>query len=85
MKRVLRWVNMADLMRLNGVDGNAAELLEAAGVDTVKALASERADSLASTMASVNAAKNLAPSVPDAKTVSAWITEAKTLEPKVTH
>jgi predicted flap endonuclease-1-like 5' DNA nuclease len=85
MKRVLRWVNMADLMRLKGVDGNAAELLEAAGVDTVKALASERADSLASTMASVNAAKNLAPSVPDAKTVAAWIAEAKTLEPKVTH
>ena len=85
MKRVLRWVNMADLMRLNGVDGNAAELLEAAGVDTVKALASERADSLASTMAGVNAAKNLAPSVPDAKTVAAWIAEAKTLEPKVTH
>ena len=85
MKRVLRWVNMADLMRLKGVDGNAAELLDAAGVDTVKALASQRADSLVSTMAGVNAAKNLAPSVPDAKTVAAWIAEAKTLEPKVTH
>ncbi len=85
MKRVLRWVNMADLMRLQGVDGNAAELLEAAGVDTVKELATRRADSLASTMAKVNADKSLAPGVPDEKTVAGWIAQAKTLEPKVTH
>ncbi len=33
---VLTWVNHADLHRINGVAGQTAELLEAAGVDTVK-------------------------------------------------
>jgi hypothetical protein len=34
-KRILTWVNLADLMRLNGVGKQFAELLEAAGVDSV--------------------------------------------------
>ena len=36
---VLRCVNMADLFRIKGVATQYAELLEAAGVDTVKELA----------------------------------------------
>ena len=35
-KLILRWVNHADLFRINGVGPQFAELLEAAGVDTVK-------------------------------------------------
>ena len=34
---VLRWVNHADLFRIKGVAGQYAELLEAAGVDSVVA------------------------------------------------
>ena len=36
--RILVWVNMADLFRINGVASQFAELLKAAGVDTVKEL-----------------------------------------------
>ena len=36
-KLILTWANHADLMRINGVGPQFSELLEAAGVDTVKA------------------------------------------------
>ena len=35
-KLILRWTNHADLFRINGVGPQFAELLEKAGVDTVK-------------------------------------------------
>jgi len=37
-KKVLKFANMADLMRIKGVGEEYSELLEAAGVDTVKAV-----------------------------------------------
>ena len=37
-KLILKWANHADLFRIKGVAGQFAELLEAAGVDTVKEL-----------------------------------------------
>ena len=42
--QVLRWVNHADLFRIKGIAGEYSELLEAAGVDTVKELKMRRAD-----------------------------------------
>lgn len=36
--QILVWVNMADLFRIKGVASQFAELLKAAGVDTVKEL-----------------------------------------------
>ena len=38
-KLLLEWVNHADLCRLDGVAGEYADLLEAAGVDTTPELA----------------------------------------------
>ena len=35
-KLILKWTNHADLFRINGIGPQFAELLEAAGVDTVK-------------------------------------------------
>lgn len=35
-KLILKWTNHADLFRIKGVAGQFAELLEAAGVDTVR-------------------------------------------------
>ena len=37
-KLILKWTNHADLFRIKGVGPQFAELLEAAGVDTVKEL-----------------------------------------------
>ena len=46
-KNILKWVNMCDLFRINGVAGQYSELLEGAGVDTVKELRNRNAENLA--------------------------------------
>ena len=45
-RQILQWVNCADLMRVNGVGGEYADLLEASGVDTVRELRRRNATSL---------------------------------------
>ncbi|MEZ6195529.1 MAG: DUF4332 domain-containing protein [Planctomycetota bacterium] len=82
---ILKWANLADLMRLNGVGPQFSELLEAAGVDTVKELRQRRADNLATKMAEINAEKKLTRRVPDAAAIQGWIDEAKKIDPTITH
>jgi len=84
-KLILKWVNHADLMRISGVGGEFAELLEAAGVDTVKELQHRNAENLAETMKSTNEEKNLTRVVPSADMVAKWIEQAKGMEPAVSH
>jgi predicted flap endonuclease-1-like 5' DNA nuclease len=83
--QLLKWANMADLMRISGVGSEFSELLEAAGVDTVKELRNRNAENLAAKMAEVNATKKLTRSVPSGKVVTGWVEQAKTLEPLITH
>jgi predicted flap endonuclease-1-like 5' DNA nuclease len=82
---ILKWVNHADLFRINGVAGQYAELLEASGVDTVPELAQRNAENLAAKMESINAEKKLVRALPSAERVQAWIDEAKSLPRVVTH
>jgi len=83
--QLLKWANMADLMRVSGVGSEYSELLEAAGVDTVKELRNRNAENLAAKMAEVNASKKLTRTVPSEKVVSGWIDQAKSLDPLITH
>ncbi len=82
---ILRWVNRADLCRIKGVSTQYSELLEAAGVDTVKELRTRRADNLTAKMREVNAAKRLVRRPPAEAEVANWVEQAKGLEPKVSH
>jgi predicted flap endonuclease-1-like 5' DNA nuclease len=82
---LLKWANMADLMRISGVGEEFSELLEAAGVDTVKELRNRNAENLAAKMAEVNAEKKLTRALPSAKTVAKWVDQAKELKPLITH
>jgi len=83
--QLLKWANLADLMRVNGVGPQFSELLEAAGVDTVKELRNRNASNLAGKMAEVNEAKKLARTAPAETVVEGWIQAAKTMEPKISH
>ena len=83
--RVLKFVNHADLMRIKGVGGEYAELLEAAGVDTVPELAGRNVANLATRMAEVNAAKRLVRAVPGEAAVRKWVAQARGLDRVVTH
>lgn len=83
--KILTWVNHSDLHRLDGVAGQFSELLEAAGVDTVKEFATRNAVNLEAKMIEVNEAKNLSGRVPSSDSLQKMIDQAKTLEQKVFH
>ena len=78
-KLILRFANMVDLYRINGVGSEYSELLEAAGVDTVPELAQRNAANLTRAMAEVNEEKNLTRRVPSETEVVKWIAHAKEL------
>lgn len=78
-KLILKWTNHADLFRIHGVGPQFAELLEAAGVDTVKELSHRVPANLVAKMEEVNAEKNLVGRVPSVKEVEKMVAEAKTL------
>ena len=84
-KLILTWVNHADLFRIKGIGPQFSELLEAAGVDTVKELATRRADNLAAKMLEVNEQKHLTKVVPTEKMLQDMIDQAKNLPGIVTY
>ena len=78
-KLILTWTNHCDLMRINGVGPQFSELLEAAGVDTVKELKHRVPANLQKKLEEVNAQKNLTNRVPSEKEVEKMIEQAKEL------
>jgi len=76
---ILKWVNFADLYRIKGVGEEYSELLEAAGVDTVKELAQRNPDNLYAKIVEVNQAKELVRQIPGSKQVASWVEQAKAL------
>ncbi len=82
---ILTWVNHADLFRIKGVAGQFSELLEAAGVDTVKEFATRNADNLHAKMVETNEKMGLSGRVPSLDSLKEMIAHAKTLVPKVSH
>ena len=84
-KQILEWVNRADLMRCKGIGSEYSDLLEAAGVDTVKELRRRNAKALTAKMIEVNEDKRLVRRLPTEKMVTRWIDHAKALDPLVTY
>ena len=84
-KLILRWTNHADLFRINGVGPQFAELLEAAGVDTVKEFSHRVAENLQPKLVEVNEARHICGRTPAVAEIQKMIDQAKELEPKVTY
>lgn len=84
-KLILRWTNHADLFRIKGVGPQFAELLEAAGVNTVKELRHRSADKLEAKLIEVNETRNLTGRVPSSKELQRIIDEAIVIEPVITY
>ena len=84
-KLVLEWVNHADLFRIKGVGEEYADLLEAAGVDTVVELAQRKAENLLEKMTAINAEKKLVRRLPVLSQVQSWVEQAKQLPRIVTY
>jgi predicted flap endonuclease-1-like 5' DNA nuclease len=82
---VLTWVNHADLFRIKGIAGQFAELLEAAGVDTVKEFATRNPENLHEKLLETNEKFGLSGRVPAIDSLKEMIEQAKSLEAIVTH
>lgn len=79
-QQILEWVNRADLFRVKGIGEEYSDLLESAGVDTVKELRTRNAANLTTKMAEVNRKKRLVRRLPTESMVAGWIGHAKKLE-----
>ena len=84
-KQLLCWANVADRMRIKGVRKEYAELLQAAGVDTVKELKYRNPARLAKAMAEANAKRKLVRVLPSDQAVVRWIEHAKKLQLKIKY
>jgi hypothetical protein len=84
-KQLLCWANGADRMRVKGIRKEYAELLQAAGVDTVKDLKYRNPENLAKAMADTNKKHKLVRMLPSQKVVGHWIENAKKLQLKITY
>jgi predicted flap endonuclease-1-like 5' DNA nuclease len=78
-KRILEWVNHADLFRIKGVGEEYSDLLEEAGVDTVPELAQRNPENLFAKLKETNAEKKLVRRLPPLSSVQSWVEQAKQL------
>lgn len=83
--KILDWVNMADLFRIKGIASQFAELLKAAGVDTVKELRNRNAENLHAKLVEVQEEKKITRTVPALSQVTDFVEQAKALDPIVTY
>jgi PAS domain S-box-containing protein len=84
-KLILAWVNRADLMRVPGIGEEYSDLLELAGVDTVKELRRRSPENLYQKMQEVNEQRPVVRRVPSLSEVSAWIEAASEIEALLTY
>ena len=78
-EQVMEWVNRADLMRVKGIGEEYSDLLEAAGVDTVKELKNRKPANLHTKLVAVNEKKRLVRRLPTEQMVAKWIAYAMKL------
>ncbi len=76
---IVQWVRHADLLRLNGMSGIYAELLNAVGIDSVSELTKCTAETLHQKFIDVNATKRLSRILPILTQIRDWIEQAKGL------
>ena len=85
-KLILKWANHADLMRIKGIGGEYAELLEKVGVDTVKELAKRNADNLYEAVENFDLTTSpIVRRKPGKDEIHTWIRQAKRLKPTLTY
>src|SRR6202166_489873 len=84
-KQLLCWANVADRMRIKGISKEYAELLQAAGVDTVKELKYRNPSNVAKAMADANKKHKKVRLLPSEKVIGHWIENAKKLQLKISY
>ena len=78
-------VSNEDLMRITGIGGRYAEILEAVGVHSVVGLSQRDPAELADAMLEVNLGIGLVRALPTKKRIAGWVAQARRLESVVSH
>lgn len=84
-KDILTWANRADLARIKGIATQNADLLEAAGVDTVPELAQRNAENLHAKILEENNKHRIVSKMASLNQVIDWINQAKQLPRVITY
>ncbi len=74
---ILELANRADLARIKGIAGVYSDLLEEAGVDTVKELRGRTPENLHAKLLEINAQKHLTEQPPPLASVKKWVSLAR--------
>jgi predicted flap endonuclease-1-like 5' DNA nuclease len=82
---ILKWVDAVDLYRIKGLGTQYAELLKAAGVDTVPELAQRNPEHLYEKLIEVNEAHQHVRHAPSRSQVEDWVKQAKELPRVVSY
>ncbi len=82
-RKLQTWVNHADLLRVRGVGAEYAELLVAAGVDTLRDLRRRNATALLAKILGLNGEERVVDRLPTEAMVAGWIEVAKDVEPSI--
>jgi predicted RecB family nuclease len=78
-----QWINHSDLLRVKGVGAEYAELLVAAGVDTLRDLRRRNPTALLAKIIGLNGDSKVVQRLPTESMVESWIEVAKDLDPSV--
>jgi predicted RecB family nuclease len=84
-KRLLKFANACDHLRIKGMGRGYVGLLREVGVDTVRELRYRKPENLAKAMAEANKKKKLVRFLPPEKLVVRWIEHAKKLPLKISY
>lgn len=84
-KLLLSLANKADRLRIKGMGKDYSELLQEAGVNTVRELGYRNPARLAKAMAEANKKRKLVRLLPSDNLVCRWIDSAKKLPPKISY
>ncbi|ABD08226.1 conserved hypothetical protein [Rhodopseudomonas palustris HaA2] len=84
-QQLLEWANIADCMRIPGMGKAKAELLRAAGVNTLREFTHRNPARLAQNMKEANLKRKLVRALPSEKEVGQLIEEARKLPLKISY
>jgi predicted flap endonuclease-1-like 5' DNA nuclease len=84
-KFILKWVNRADLFRVEGIGEQYSDLLAAAGVETVLELAQRAPEHLYQQLVGKNESSRLVRHLPSMEHVAKWVEQAGKLKRIVSY
>ena len=80
---IQKWASMADLMRVSEIEGQFAELMVYAGIDSVQALGEQEVDTFFTTLNKANNEQQRVKTLPNITSLEIMIAEAKSLPVKM--